>query len=272
MTQRDKAAPEKELTYLQIFRQGLFSRNPVLVQAIGICPIAAVASSTKVAIILAAISGVLLIFGEVIASALYKYIPRWLRVGIYAVTFMAAVIPISLAIDKYMPNIYISIGVFLPLMAVNSLLIYRCDGFAVKNRVRKSLADAISYSIGYAVVLVAVGAIRELLGKGMFWELPVTGTPPVPAIDTPFGGFLVLAFMSAFLWCLLYRRDRARRSGELEDASDEELNEEEILSRVKKVSAGIVETAVGASSGIEPNAKPDEGTPPDRREKGGEDR
>ena len=70
MTQRDKAAPEKELTYLQIFRQGLFSRNPVLVQAIGICPIAAVAYSTKVAIILAALSGVLLIFGEVIDSAL----------------------------------------------------------------------------------------------------------------------------------------------------------------------------------------------------------
>ncbi len=268
MTKREKDAPEKELSYVQIFRQGVFSRNPALVQAIGICPIAAVAADTKTAIILAAISGALLIFGELLASALYKYIPRWLRVGIYAVTFMAAVIPISLVIDKYMPNIYISIGVFLPLMAVNSLLIYRCDGFAVKNRLRKSLADAISYSIGYAAVLVIVGAVREILGKGMFWELPLTGTPPVPAIDTPFGGFLVLAFLSALLWCLLYRRDRARRAGALEDTADEELNEEAILSRVKKVSAGVVETAVGVSAGMEPNAK--DGAAPHDEKGGGE--
>ena len=267
MNRKEQAAPERELTYAQIFRQGIVTKNPVLVQAIGICPIAAVASGTKVAIILAAVSGALLILGELLGSLLYHYIPRWLRVGIYGITFVAAVIPMSLVTEKYMPNIYISVGVFLPLMAVNSLLVYRCDGFAVKSGVKKSMADAVAYSIGYALVIVAVGALREILGKGMFWELPITQTPPVPAMDTPFGGFLVLAFMSALLWSLLYRRDRNRRAGELEDTADEALDEEQILSSVKKVSAGVVETAVGVSTGIEPNA---EERRPD--EKGGADR
>lgn len=252
MSSKGNSAPEKELGYGEIFRRGILTRNPVLVEAVGLCPIAAVASSTKVAIILAAVSGALLLLGEILASVLYKYLPRWLRVGIYAVTFIAAVVPMSLLTEKYMPNIYISVGVFLPLMAVNTLLTYRCDTFAAKNRLGRSIADAIACSIGYALVLVAVGAIREVLGKGMFWEIPLTGMPPVPAIDTPFGGFLVLAFLSAFLWALLARRSRSVRpeSGPQEDDS---LDEEEILARVRKVSTGVVETAVGVSAGLEPN-------------------
>lgn len=269
MKQNGKAAPERELTYAQILRQGILTKNPVLVQAIGVCPIAAVASSTKVAIILAAVSGALLILGEILGSTLYKYIPRWLRVGIYGITFVAAVVPMSMMTEKYMPNIYISVGVFLPLMAVNSLLVYRCDGFAVHNPLRKSVVDALAYSVGYALVIVAVGAIREILGKGMFWELSVTRTPPVPAVDTPFGGFLVLAFLSAALWFVLYRRDRTGRAGTLEDSVEEELDEEQILSRVKKVSAGVVETAVGVSTGIDPNAGEHARNP---QEEGGADR
>lgn len=252
MRSKENSAPEKEIGYGEIFRRGILTQNPVLVEAVGLCPIAAVASSTKVAIILAAVSGVLLLLGEILASALYKYLPRWLRVGIYAVTFIAAVVPMSLLTEKYMPNIYISVGVFLPLMAVNTLLTYRCDTFAVKNRLGKSIADAIACSIGYALVIVTVGAIREILGKGMFWEIPLTGTPPVPAIDTPFGGFLVLAFLSAFLWAMIARRSRAGQPVDSEQ-EDDDLDEEEILAGVHKVSAGVVETAVGVSAGLEPN-------------------
>lgn len=252
MSSKGNSAPEKELSYGEIFRRGILTRNPVLMEAVGICPIAAVASSTKVAIILAAVSGALLLLGEILASVLYKYLPRWLRIGIYAVTFIAAVVPMSLLTEKYMPNIYISVGVFLPLMAVNTLLTYRCDAFAAKNRLGRSIADAFACSIGYALVLVVVGAIREVLGKGMFWEIPLTGTPPVPAIDTPFGGFLVLAFLSAFLWALLARRSRSTRP-EGGPQEDDSLDEEEILARVRKVSTGVVETAVGVSAGLEPN-------------------
>lgn len=253
MSRNEKSAPEKELSYGEIFRRGIFTKNPALIEAVGLCPIAAVASSTKVAIILAAVSGVLLVFGELLTSVLYKYIPRWLRTGIYAVTFIAAVAPMSMLTEKYMPNIFISVGVFLPLMAVNTLLAYRCDTFAAKNRVGKSLADGIACSIGYALVIVAVGVIREILGQGMFWEIPITSVPPIPAIDTPFGGLLILAFMSAFLWALLARRSRTARTGER--PVEDDLDEEEILARVKKVSAGVVDTAVGVSTGLEPNAE-----------------
>lgn len=253
MSSKGNSAPEKELSYGEIFRRGILTQNPVLVEAVGICPIAAVASSTKVAIILAAVSGALLLLGEILSSVLYKYLPRWLRIGIYAVTFIAAVVPMSLLTEKYMPNIYISVGVFLPLMAVNTLLTYRCDTFAVKNRLGRSVADAIACSVGYAVVIVVVGAVREVLGKGMFWEIPLTGTPPVPAIDTPFGGFLVLAFLSAFLWALLAGHDRAGRSADSPREEDDGLDEEEILAGVRKVSTGVVETAVGVSAGLEPN-------------------
>lgn len=253
MSAKEKSTPEKELSYGEIIRRGILTQNPVLVEAVGICPIAAVASSTKVAIILAAVSGALLLFGEILTSVLYKYIPRWLRIGIYAVTFIAAVVPMSLLTEKYMPNIYISVGVFLPLMAVNTLLTYRCDAFAAKNRLGRSIADGIACSIGYALVIVAVGAVREILGKGMFWEIPLTGAPPVPAIDTPFGGFLVLAFMSAFLWAMLSRRGRSRRAPENPHEEDAGWDEEEILARVQKVSTGVVDTAVGVSAGLEPN-------------------
>lgn len=253
MRSKENPNPEREIGYGEIFRRGILTQNPVLIEAVGLCPIAAVASSTKVAIILAAVSGVLLLLGEILASVLYKYLPRWLRIGIYAVTFIAAVVPMSLLTEKYMPNIYISVGVFLPLMAVNTLLTYRCDTFAAKNRLGKSIADAIACSIGYALVIVAVGAIREILGKGMFWEIPLTGTPPVPAIDTPFGGFLVMAFLSAFLWAMIARRSRAGQPVDSEQ-EDDDLDEEEILAGVRKVSTGVVETAVGVSAGLEPNS------------------
>lgn len=236
-----EAPVQENPTAKQIFKNGLFSKNPVLVQAVGLCPVVAVALSVKVGLALALISGVLLVAGELLAALVYKYIPKWLRVGVYALTFLLLIIPVFFFARRYTPNVFLSIGVFFPLMAVNSILIYRCDGFAVKHSVLDSLLDAIAYSLGYGAVLVIAGMLREVLGSGRFWGYSL-GFEGITILQTPMGGFLILAFLSAGLWYMLGRRERVRQDKlELEDATtqspegDDAGEEIDILAAVRKV-------------------------------------
>ncbi len=180
---------------------GIF--NPVLVQAVGLCPVVAMATTIKGAALLSIVAAIAITLSEVIASAFLKVVPRWVRTGIYIIIGCALVVPIMYLIEKVNPELFGTLGIYLPVMAVNSLLVLRCERFAVRIKPLAALADGATASAGYAAVLLLVGAVREIIGSGAiagfkFWEgRTLTG------LLLPFGGFLMIGFAGAALRSLI---------------------------------------------------------------------
>lgn len=176
---------------------GIF--NPVLVQAVGLCPVVAMATSLRSAALLAAVSAVTVTLSEFIASLFLKRIPRWVRIGIYIILGAAIVLPFMILIERINTPLFSSLGIYLPIMAVNSLIVLRCERFAVKLSPFKALFDGITASVGYAAVLIVIGFFRELLGNGTLAEHTIFKSPTLTGLLLPFGGFLILGFASAAL-------------------------------------------------------------------------
>ena len=183
----------------KIFENGILSRNPVLVYAIGICPLIAVAKSAATACVLAILSAILLIALEVLTALILKKMPKWLRVGVYALLGVLIIIPFYMLMNAYMPSIEVSLGIYIPLLAVNSLNVQRCEAFAVKHSVKYAFFDAVANSIGYAIPLILTGILREALGSSRIFGYYIDALPQANGFLMPFCGFIILGFVAAFI-------------------------------------------------------------------------
>lgn len=181
-----------------MIKTGGFLRNPVLVQVIGICPVAAAATSLINALALSVIFTLSLIFCEVVASLLLKKVSRWIRMGLYAVMGVIILFPIIYLFERYTPAIFSSLGIYLPLMAMSSFNCVHCEKFAVKNSVKMSFYDAIASSVGYCAILIAVGIFREVLGNGTLLGFPLPLVKGLYGLLLPFGGLLIIGMLAAF--------------------------------------------------------------------------
>ncbi len=180
---------------------GIF--NPVLVQAVGLCPVVAMATSVKSAALLAAISAVIITLSELTASLFLKKVPRWVRIGIYIILGGAIVAPLMILIERTNAPLFGSLGIYLPIMAVNSLNVLRCERFAVKISPLAALLDGVTASVGYAAVLIVVGLIREVLGSGSIFGFRFFEGRTMSGLLLPFGGFIMLGFSGAILRVLI---------------------------------------------------------------------
>lgn len=180
---------------------GIF--NPVLVQAVGLCPVIAMATSLKGASILAGISAIVITLTEFIASAFLKPIPRWVRIGLYIIIGGALVAPFMVWFEKVSPELFGTLGIYLPIMAVNSLIVLRCERFAVKIKPLAAIADGATASVGYAAVLIFVGIVREILGAGSIGGFKFWNGRAFSGFLLPFGGFIILGFAGALLRAII---------------------------------------------------------------------
>ncbi|MDR3314350.1 MAG: hypothetical protein LBS96_07840 [Oscillospiraceae bacterium] len=176
--------------------------NPVLVQAIGLAPVVAVATSLRAALVIAVVAGVHLLLCEPLTSLLLRRLPAWLRVACYYVLGLALVVPLQYVLRRMDDPIVAAMDIFLPLLAINSLAAVRCERFAVLHNTPACLKDAAATAVGYGTVTVLVGVIREFLGHGSFLGRQVI-TFDVRGIWMPFGGFLVVGVLAAGLKLLL---------------------------------------------------------------------
>lgn len=181
-----------------IFERGLLSRNPVLVHAIGLCPLIAVAKSASTALALSVVSAIILIACEALAALVYKKLPKWLRIGVYALTGIIIVIPIQLFMEKFLPSVTVNLGIYIPLLTVNSLVMHRCETFALAVPVKKAFLDAAANSLGYAIALMLTGIIREMLGSSSIFGIYLDFLPLAEGFLMPFCGFIILGFIAAF--------------------------------------------------------------------------
>ena len=187
--------------------EGLLTKNPVTVQLLGMCSVLAITTSLFNGIGMGLSVTVILTCANILISALRKVIPSQIRIAAYIVIIATFVTIVDLALKAFIPALSASLGVFIPLIVVNCIILGRAEGFASKNGVLASAVDGICQGIGYTVALCLMCIIRELLGSGTFGGglLGPGGAgiqiipQPFPAMQMvmPVGGFLVLGFVIA---------------------------------------------------------------------------
>ncbi len=184
-------------------RQGIYNsalaKNPVLFEAVGLAPVVAMAVSLKSAIMLSAVSAVELIIIELFACLLLRRLKSSFRMPIYALLGMLINIPLFMFFEHFTPNETNSAGIFLPLLAVNSLIAFHCERFAVKHTFKETFVDAVSAGAGYAFVTLIIGILREILGSGTIYSEKLHLPVQLKGFLLPFGGFLLLGFLAAIL-------------------------------------------------------------------------
>lgn len=184
---------------LKTIRNSALIKNPLLFEAIGLCPVVAIAQSLKLAVFLAVVTAVELVVCEVLASKFLKNVRRYWRVALYTVFGVAIIFPTMYLTNKIFPDLSANFGVYLPLMAVNSLIALHCERVAVKNDVKTSFIDAASAALSYGVVAIIVGFIRELLANGTVWGHSLNTPVTLSAFSMPFGGLILMGFLAAGL-------------------------------------------------------------------------
>ena len=189
---------EKSLSIREGVRNSALIKNPVLFEAIGIAPVVAMAVSVKTAIMLSVISTIEFVLIESFTCFFLKQLKRWFRVLVYAVLGVLINIPLFLFFNKFAPNDTANVSIFLPLIAVNSMIALHCERIAVKNDYRHTLVDAVSASVGYVFIIFIVGTVREVLGSGTFYGNSLNLPVQLSGMVLPFGGFLLLGFIAAF--------------------------------------------------------------------------
>ena len=192
------------------FREGLLTKNPGTVQLLGMCSTLAITTSLFNGIGMGLSVTIILICSNILISALRKVIPSQIRIAAYIVIIAGFVTIVDLALQAFLPSLSESLGVFIPLIVVNCIILGRAEAFASKNKVLASALDGLFQGIGYTVALVIIGVIRALLGSGTFGgglrnggEGIVLIPQPYPAMQMvmPVGGFLVLGCVIAgFQW------------------------------------------------------------------------
>ena len=196
---------ERSTQLRKIIRESVVVKNPALVEVVGLFPVIAAAVSLKASIIICSITTVLIVITGLIASALLKKVPRFVRVLIYTLINSGLVFALSLLFTDLAPNETTKLGIVLPLLAVNSFTALHCERFSVKQTVPDAFLSCLGSAFGYCIVVLTVGTFREALGSGTLYGYELDFISPASGILLPFGGFIALGFLAAALKAIRLR-------------------------------------------------------------------
>jgi electron transport complex protein RnfE len=188
---------------IRIFLDGIVKENPLLMLMIGLCSALAVTTSTANGIGMGIAMTFVLLASEVVISLFRKLIPDSVRMPIFIIVIAAFTTIIDYLLKAYFPDLSKSMGVFIPLIVVNCIIMGRVEAFASKRPVLDVVFDSFGMGLGYTWVLVGIAALREVLGSGTLLGFPVlpASFPPILFFTLPAGGFLVFAlFISLNIW------------------------------------------------------------------------
>ncbi len=212
------------MNFKQQLKEGLTTNNPVLVQLLGMCSTLAITTTLFNGIGMGISVTIILICSNVVISLLRKVIPAKIRIAAYIVVIAGFVTIVDLLLQAFLPDLSESLGVFIPLIVVNCIILARAEAFASKNSVLASAVDGLTQGIGYTVVLIVMCIIREFLGNGTFGGgilgFEGSGIRLLPQeyttlfIILPFGGFLVLGVLIAAMQYISNKSAEKKRKGE----------------------------------------------------------
>lgn len=179
--------------------EGLFTNNPTFVQLLGTCPTLAVTTSVENGFGMGISATCVLILSNLLISLLRKFIPKQVRIASYIVIISGFVTAVELLIKAFLPSLNESLGLFIPLIVVNCIILARAEAFASKNGPLPSILDGLFMGLGFTFALVILGAIREILGNGTFLGIKIFGESfvPITFFVTSAGAFVTLGFVIA---------------------------------------------------------------------------
>ncbi len=185
------------MDYMKTFKNGILDENPTFVQLLGMCPTLAVTTSAINGMGMGMATMVVLIGSNLVISLLRKVIPDKIRIPAFIVIIATFVTIIDMFMHAYAFTLYKSLGLFIPLIVVNCLILGRAESFASKQSAFPSIVDAVGMGLGFTGALTILGAVRELLGAGSLFGLDVLGAgfKPVLVMILPPGAFLALGLL-----------------------------------------------------------------------------
>ena len=189
---------EKKKTNLRtVFMNGIITENPTFRLVLGTCPTMAVTTSAINGVGMGLAATFVLLGSNVVISLLRNFIPDKIRIPSFIVVICTFVTIVQMVMQAFVPSLYASLGMFIPLIVVNCIILARAEAFASKNGVVASAVDGIGMGLGFTVAITVMGAIRELLGNGTVFNMPVFGASfqPMLLLILPAGGFIVYGLM-----------------------------------------------------------------------------
>lgn len=184
---------------LQNFSKGLISENPVLVLVLGTCPTLATSTNVESALGMGAAATIVLLCSNIVISALRKVIPDKVRIPCFIVLIAGFVTMVQMLVKAYAPDLDAALGIYLPLIVVNCIILGRAEMFAQKNTVLDSAIDALGMGAGFTLTLAAMASIREIFGNGTWMgiSIPVLSDNHVSILTMAPGGFFVFGLLIA---------------------------------------------------------------------------
>lgn len=186
---------ELVMSKLRIFLDGIVKNNPMFVLILGMCPTLGTTTSAENALGMGGATMVVLILSNVVISLVKQWIPDKVRIPAFIVIIASFVTIIQMLMQAYLPSLYASLGLFIPLIVVNCIILGRAESFASKNTAQDAALDGVGSGLGFLLALTLIGSIREILGNGTIfgYSLGFSGYAPLIFILAP-GAFFVLGY------------------------------------------------------------------------------
>ncbi|MDD6141932.1 MAG: electron transport complex subunit E [bacterium] len=187
----------KKKSLLSVFMNGILNENPTFRLLLGMCPTLAVSTAASQGLGMGLSTTFVLVFANLVISALRKIIPDRVRIPSYIVVIATFVTIIDLVIKAFLPALSSSLGIYIPLIVVNCIIFARAESFASKNDVLPSIVDGLGMGLGFTASLTLLSAVREIIGSGKLFGVQVmpAAYKPMAIVVSPAGGFIVLGIM-----------------------------------------------------------------------------
>ncbi len=183
------------MSKLKLITQGIIKNNPTFVLVLGMCPTLATTTSAINGMSMGLATTFVLILSNMVISAIARYIPDKVRIPSYIVVIATFVSLLELLMQAYVPDVYASLGLFIPLIVVNCIVLGRAEAFANKNSVADSACDGIGVGLGFTLSLTCIGLIREILGNGSVFGLKFMSGDGILCFVLAPGAFIVLGYL-----------------------------------------------------------------------------
>ena len=200
-----------------VFLNGILTENPTFRLVLGTCPTLAVTTSAMNGIGMGAAATFVLLGSNIVISLLRKFIPDKVRIPAFIVIICTFVTIVQMVMQAFLPSLYESLGMFIPLIVVNCIILARAEAFASKNGVVASAVDGIGMGIGFTLAITLIGCIRELIGSGTIFGLTVFGAAyePMQLMVMAPGGFITFGLLIGIVHALTTRasKKKAQKGG-----------------------------------------------------------
>jgi Na+-translocating ferredoxin:NAD+ oxidoreductase subunit E len=189
------------MSNLKYLTNGLFKENPTFVLVLGTCPTLAVTTAAVNGIGMGAATTFVLVFSNLFISLLKNFIPDKVRIAAFIVIIATFVTIVDLSMKAYFPDIYKTLGIFIPLIVVNCIILGRAEAFAQKNKPISAILDGIGMGLGFTLALTLMGCIRELLGNGSIFDIKLVSenAKTILMFILPPGAFLTYGYLIAIM-------------------------------------------------------------------------